>query len=220
MKNYSDTTPRRPKGFTLIEILVVIAIIVLLVSILTPTVRQAMLRGYLTQSRAFLTSLSNAANSYKQDTGYYPGQRYYTAQSNDLTGSQMLALACWGRPTSDADGLYLDNGDIEGDPVDHFMAYDEDMVLDTTSYVLSDQYNPEPAAMLYYPSIVGNSGTNVEDAFDPECNSPVDLPTSNNEDFNIINPNTGYPYKYDSFLLIAPGLDREYFTQDDITNFK
>jgi type II secretory pathway pseudopilin PulG len=247
-------------AFSLVELLVVIAVLMILIGILAPAVNQALIRGYLTKGRNAIGALSNAANSYKSDTNYYPGQRYPGLMENvsgtpsaNLTGSALLSLSIWGwTKKTDADndgnkdadeGLYLNSGNIDGDPVSTYMAFKEDAVLSTSSsagsskyYVLSDQYPPGKMPILYYPSRVGNSGDTVANAFYNTCNNsllssnstvsggpggttlPTSIGTSNG--FDLENSGTNLVYKYDSFLLIAAGLDRTFFTSDDITNFK
>lgn len=232
-------------GFSLVELLVVIAVLVILIGILAPSVNQALLRGYITRGKNAIGALSNAAISYKSDSSYYPGQRYPGMMENTsgspsgtIPGSAILSLSIWGwtgQQDKDGDrthdsgeeGLYFNSsasGDISGDPVSSYMAFKDDAVLDTTKYVLSDQYPPGKMPILYYPSKVGNDGddSTLSDVFYTTCNDSLTSNVALHSDttFNLTNPGTDLVYKYDSFLLIAAGLDREFFTSDDITNFK
>lgn len=60
------------RGFTLIEILVVIAILAVLAGILLPTLRNAMLKAKISGIRQELSNLALAIESYAIDKGEYP----------------------------------------------------------------------------------------------------------------------------------------------------
>lgn len=64
--------PRAAWGFTLVELLAVIAIIGILAGLLIPTVGMVRTQARLTQSQAFFTQLATACVAYKADYGYYP----------------------------------------------------------------------------------------------------------------------------------------------------
>jgi prepilin-type N-terminal cleavage/methylation domain-containing protein len=61
------------RGFTLVEILVVIAVLVLLAAILLPVVSSARERGRQTVCLSNLRQLGQALSMYHQDYGSYPG---------------------------------------------------------------------------------------------------------------------------------------------------
>jgi prepilin-type N-terminal cleavage/methylation domain-containing protein len=61
------------KGFTLLELLVVIGIIVLLAAILVPVVSQVRMKGYETVTRAQMNRIAAAIQSYYHDFKAYPG---------------------------------------------------------------------------------------------------------------------------------------------------
>jgi type II secretion system protein G len=63
--------PRR-RGFTLIEMLVVIVIIMILAAILIPTVMKAICQGRQATMEAMMSSLTQACKSYELDSGVYP----------------------------------------------------------------------------------------------------------------------------------------------------
>lgn len=60
------------RGFTLVEMLVVLGIIAVLVALLMPAVMYAVNRGRVTQMGMEISQLANAVEKYKQDMGDYP----------------------------------------------------------------------------------------------------------------------------------------------------
>ncbi|MEP0845073.1 MAG: DUF1559 domain-containing protein [Phycisphaerae bacterium] len=66
------TTPRRAVGFTLIEVLVVVAIIALLVAILLPSLARAREQARMTVCKSNLKQLSNGMNFYVADNKVLP----------------------------------------------------------------------------------------------------------------------------------------------------
>lgn len=60
------------KGFTLVELLVVVAIIGILAAILVPNVRQNLERAKVAKTKALISSLEYALAAYKNDFGKYP----------------------------------------------------------------------------------------------------------------------------------------------------
>ena len=88
------------KGFTLIELMVVISIIVILVAILYPSVISAIQSARAAQVSARISELGNGCTLFRNDNNYFPGQS--TADATELghnssgpngttTGSQLLA---------------------------------------------------------------------------------------------------------------------------------
>ena len=73
-------------GFTLVEMLVVIAIIVTLVAILFPVFATARHRANMTKCTTQLQQLVTALKQYRNDYGKYPPQATYNATANMYTG--------------------------------------------------------------------------------------------------------------------------------------
>ncbi|MEE9131571.1 MAG: type II secretion system protein [Phycisphaerales bacterium] len=59
-------------GFTIVELLIVIAMIILLLSILVVAVNRAGRTAQITNTRALMNSISQALVRFKEDVGYYP----------------------------------------------------------------------------------------------------------------------------------------------------
>ena len=109
-------TGRRRRGFTLVEILVVIGIIVLLVGIGLPMLNRAMRQARITAMSANLVTIATALDAYKADHGDYPRVAAdldaagnpvagSLAAPNPPTGAQILAQALVGpAPKSSGNG--------------------------------------------------------------------------------------------------------------------
>ena len=66
---------RRRRGFTLVEMLVVIAIIGILAGLLTPAVQAARKNAIRRQCQSQINNLALACESFKADLGFYPDSR-------------------------------------------------------------------------------------------------------------------------------------------------
>lgn len=89
-------------GFTLVELLVSIAIILLLLGILLPSLKAILQRGGTTAAKAQLSGLANASETYSTDFRAYPGyfsEREMQVKSiykNALTPNQNMLLSLVG----------------------------------------------------------------------------------------------------------------------------
>ena len=82
----------REKAFTLIELLIVIAIILILVAIALPNFLEAQIRAKVTKATGELRSIGTALEVYYLDWGYYPGESESTwaEQSENEKGLRRL----------------------------------------------------------------------------------------------------------------------------------
>lgn len=220
----------RKFAFTLVELLVVISVIIILASIMVPTVGKALQTATKAKATAYLKGIEVAANEYHSDNGLYPGQDRTNdigRSSSELSGSQMLAVCL-------LDGLNADNisgrapGVETGGVKSNYISYKEDETtanIENRNYTLTDMWKPdELMAMLYYPSQIGNDGT--ADAFvyndnsDYLSGSSPETSTGFSDAIEDTRFGGNRVYNSDTFILISPSVDREYFTDDDIRNFK
>jgi len=96
-------SPSSTRGFTLIEVIVILAVIAVLVAILTPTVLKYIEDARLSRGLEDVRVISAAINDLIKDTGKYPGSMLdQTAPANTfLCGPGTLAGgATWGTTTN------------------------------------------------------------------------------------------------------------------------
>jgi prepilin-type N-terminal cleavage/methylation domain-containing protein len=110
-------TPFRRRGFTIIEIIVVVSIIALLVAILIPAISRARTNAALAAAKAQIQSIQSALQAYYEDHHIYPPSSLPTGASYgtipEQTGSVMLAQGLMGFLPAPMDGA---GPDIAGGP--------------------------------------------------------------------------------------------------------
>ncbi|MDP7162369.1 MAG: type II secretion system protein [Phycisphaerae bacterium] len=167
----SGTTCPRRAGFTLVELLVVMAILMILGGILLPWITKAVQFGTSVGSAAFLSSAAQATWVFHKEEGYFPGQKdpgQLKGSGGTYTGSQWLAARLFGYPDGDissnspkATSAYLEYKA-------HLLLPSSNPVTDGRNNSLADaSKNPHP--LLYWPSRLG--GTTAEQCYKWDDNS-------------------------------------------------
>jgi prepilin-type N-terminal cleavage/methylation domain-containing protein/prepilin-type processing-associated H-X9-DG protein len=107
---WRTSTRDNGRGFTLIEIMVVIAIIALLVAILVAVAGNMQKRAVITKDISNLKALSVAVSLYNADFGRYPGAEWYfvgLVRDETIKNADKLAFAPLTRKLHLAEKLYL-----------------------------------------------------------------------------------------------------------------
>ena len=126
-------------SFTLLELLIVIAVIAILSGILMPAAMQAWSKAYVEKAKAQLSALEVALGMYKTDIGYYPED-----DGASTCTSLVTALTTAPSPVGNWHGPYMSFKEEEIssgnflDPWGTSYIYDKDPSSgNTTSYNLS-----------------------------------------------------------------------------------
>jgi len=107
MSNGKDRTMRGSKGFSLIELLIVVAIISLLVSIALPNYMESLVRAKVARTQADLAHVSRLLIAYETDSGEF---------LKDNADDPLAVLNVLTTPLSYAQDLPIDICRAEGDP--------------------------------------------------------------------------------------------------------
>jgi prepilin-type N-terminal cleavage/methylation domain-containing protein len=214
--------PGKTGGFTLIELMTVIVIIGLLISILVPSIRTVLGTTEGAKSLARIQDLASGCHQYRIINSCWPGQNTSTISTGvmPLPGSQYLALCLFTFTpppvtnfTNPGSGLVNYSTDMLADP-------NTTGGLQIPRGTILDAFN-KPLAVLYYVSIPGSTGSNQytirqNAVYTPTSKTDADLATFV-QDARI--PGSAKPFNDQEFILIAPGPDRQYLTDDDLANF-
>jgi prepilin-type N-terminal cleavage/methylation domain-containing protein len=200
---------RRLRGFTLIEILVVIAIIGLLMSILLVSIGKQSQAGSIADCRARLEQIKLIAESYASRLGDYPPSHLSGVGVKDHNkvneGVEALIVAL---KASDYTGLRPEEGWLGNTDGDQ----DLRLKLVDGSHALLELIDPWDNPIVYIAN--GDYGDEFPYRF---------IAGSGFEDVTVkaaINPLTGAPQEFDGFQLLSAGPDGLPGTDDDIANYE
>jgi type II secretory pathway pseudopilin PulG len=236
------TRPDRPSGltaFTIIELMVVVAILSMLITMLMPTLDAIRDRARRANAVARMQTLSNAAYQYQQDHRFFPGQRdpellAGSDPAGPYTGSQVLAAAIYDYDVAETDTppdaatpkyAQLSEGDLYN-PVEVNRVRGDLPAPDRPNTLSDTISSSEPAPFLYYPARLGEAGLaqfvfeDNEDYLDDDSSSFNDQDEF--EEFitnDTIDEDSNEPHNSGEFLLISPGPDGTFGNDDDVKNF-
>jgi prepilin-type N-terminal cleavage/methylation domain-containing protein len=203
------TDPRARRGFTLIEILIVIAIIGLLMSLVTFVIGRQSEAGRIAECRSRLAQVALLLESYADRMGDYPPSRLAALGVTDANavneGIEALVVAL---KSSEYTGRrpeerWLANGDQDRS---------EALRLADGSQALLELVDPWEQPLVYI------AGSSYDEEFVYRFGEGARA-----EDVTLraaMNPLTGAPHQYDSFQLRSAGPDGLLDTEDDIANYE
>ncbi|MEM7198975.1 MAG: type II secretion system protein [Planctomycetota bacterium] len=203
--------PCRSAGFTLIELLIVIGIVGLLAAALLPNVLGAQTEGEITETRARMMFLAQAAKAYerKSDAGGYPPDQFgnlkTTIKADQVnTGIECLVIALCSAPlgrdtlADHLDWLGNTDGDKAGTSIPKLGHQEKMEVLDAWGTPIA-----------YFCSANGGY----------ERKQRVQLETGDVESAHAIkDPKSGKYLAPGKFQLVSAGPDTLFNTDDDVTH--
>jgi len=240
----------RSRGFTLVELLVVIGILMLLIAIIAPAGNKAYQQAIRARMRADLATIAQALEAYRADFGDYP------RPDRNVPGAlQGAVVLCWGlvapgpavSPSGGhgADGpgfrLHGTSGKVWGPylNVNQFklMATDNQGTLsaaagtyDNLHTVIVDRYNNP---VLYYPRKTKATASSLSTYFGPLNSTPRYVFNDNNPAYAPLAgmqaqlPGVLANGAFDMsqvlelpYLLWSAGTDGQFGTADDVANFR
>lgn len=228
-----------PRGFTIVELLVVIGIIVLLAGILTPMAIRAMRSSEIARVKLDLQTISTALEAYKQDHGDYPRIGNYSDPDIDSNqrGARLLVralIAPYDKTDDGADGPGFRTrrigttvqGPVHGPylNLDGFhLGPTADLPFDPASpAVLFDKMK---SPILYFAArgnrntLVGNATTAPFPYYNYADNTAVAPNLARFSQMLLDEDNNDNPRTTAAYLLWCAGIDDTFGTDDDITNF-
>jgi type II secretory pathway pseudopilin PulG len=203
-------------------LLVVIAILALLLTIIGPSVLQIRQTGASVVTEGRISLLSRAAEQYKQYHQYYPGVRHLVAGKDyqgdaswAQTGSQVLALSIFS-PEDDAGQFPGDSRYCSSYEANLLFTYEDE----GDSYPNTLSSGPEDTAPIcYYPADPRMADQGAKQYAFKHNKAYTGSDSDAFYEFITDGGDQDDPaWRSNAFLLIAPGPDGTYFTQDDITN--
>lgn len=199
-------------GFTLVEILAVIIIIAVLVAFLIPNLLAGGASVEMSATRSFLGQLTTEIESYERENGAFPASTFPKDMdprpSNTNMGIEALVIALM-----PADGSYVAAGALD----DKLVNTDSDNTKRSlTRFTKADAFE---LADRWDNPIVYLHRRDYEKGCAYLAYSETEAEFVETKVTAVINPDTGDPYRLDSFQLISAGPDGDFGTEDDLGNF-
>ena len=140
---------RRDVGFTLIELMIVVAIIAVLSTLVTKMIQQAMRKAEEAQAANDISSLKNALEMYNRDEGVYPGWNLQVGDPEDFNGFPVMYENIAGeRPPQGRGGKNSPYIELDTDMI---VIVDEDFDDEYKVVGRADLYDPDVEKFYYDP---------------------------------------------------------------------
>lgn len=241
-KSHRTGAPFGQAGFTLVELLVVITVIMLLATLLMPTVGVIIEQVYAGRSSVIIRRLHDGALLYKREEGFLPGEKKDAAYPggspraamNDMkiTGSQVLAACLFNFEYSERNLDFskdINKRKMDGRKV--YATFDPEFLItyetndnEVLRNLLSDGYPGQKAKpVCYFLSDPAYENKNRQFRFEDNYKILIDQDTDPRpsqtvlEDWVDRKKRTPFEvYQNGKFILVAAGLDRAYLVRTDI----
>jgi len=192
------------RAFTLVELLVVMGVIVILMSLLVPTIGAIRRQMNQAKTETIIHGISMALNAYKTTFYTYPPDKATGTHADLDLSSECVAYYLSGasiayNPASPPSGfawrheLFQDSGDSGRKAMDVFYQFKDDMLVDYDKDKIPEIKGPYQKHMIY------NSGSSTDGSF-----NQYGAPRHNIKKFDI--------------FFVGP--DQKYGTDDDVRNWK
>lgn len=198
---------QRIRGFTLLELLVVLAILSLLLGILVPRFTRASLEAQRSAAKTRIEALELMTRNYEVEQGDFPPSRL-EALGIDATnlldeGVEALTVALFlpefrgPRPDEEQLGNTDDDG-AEGIPT---------ILGSSQLFEILDPWG-NPYAYFHHRDYGDSQVYRLQDAYGEDVEQAVEA---------VRNPETGTWYRPESFQILSAGPDGTFGTDDDVT---
>ena len=201
---FDQCRPARTRAFTLVELLVVMGVIVILMSLLVPTLNAIREQMNVAKTVTIIHGISMGLDAYKSIHNVFPPDKGLSTHAQlNLTAECLV--------------YYLSGASIAYDPNNPPPGYKWRHALfqDTTG-------SGRKATTIYYEfhgdSLVDFDNDNIPEVIDPWQNQLI-YNTGTSTDGNS-NQNKQPRHRIGEYDIYAPGPDRKPGTKDDVTNWK
>lgn len=166
--------PIGKRGFTLVELLVVVAVLGLLAGISVPVFSAVQKRARITQTRAQFNQYITAMEGYRSEYGYYPTFRLVTELATPLAGDHLVELNQFPNRRR-IFALSLTGRDLDGERVSD------------TSFLGQSQANPRRQQFFEFSEAEFNRAGEIVDRFgNPNIRIAIDKDYNGQIDASIL----------------------------------